>query len=174
MTILELRFEARVEQSLKDISGHNFDIPHHNWPQQPHFKVASPKMGVFDFFTSPDAKRKEEVRSGAVVPDRSERKRCWEARDGFYACLDKNNVIDSTKGNGKTIAEKECGSQNKLFEEDCAAAWVCADIKDWMEQTHFADKIHQGQIFQAVPCGRLPKEADTGEVKAGGREQDVC
>lgn len=82
-------------------------------------------MGVFDFFSSPDAKRKEEVRSGAAVPDRSERKRCWEARDGFYKCLDQHNVIDSTKGEGKAIADKQCAKENKQFEEDCAAAWVC-------------------------------------------------
>ncbi|KAI1841327.1 hypothetical protein JX265_007912 [Neoarthrinium moseri] len=81
-------------------------------------------MGVFDFFQSPDAKRKEEVRTGAVAPDRSERKRCWEARDGFYRCLDKHSVIDSLKGEGKAIADKQCAKENAQFEQDCATAWV--------------------------------------------------
>lgn len=81
-------------------------------------------MGIFDYFSSPDAKRKQEVRSGAVAPDRSERKRCWEARDGFYSCLDKHNVIDSTKGEGKAIAARECANEDKKFGEDCATAWV--------------------------------------------------
>lgn len=85
-------------------------------------------MGIFDYFSSPDAKRKEEVRKGAVVPDRSERKRCWEARDGFYSCLDKHDVIDSTKGTGKATADKECATEGKKFEEDCAAAWVRTNI----------------------------------------------
>lgn len=81
-------------------------------------------MGLFDYFSSPDEKRKEEVRKGAVVPDRSERKRCWEARDGYYGCLDKHDIIDSTKGSGKAKADKECAGEGKKFEEDCAAAWV--------------------------------------------------
>jgi cytochrome c oxidase assembly factor 6 len=82
-------------------------------------------MGFFGLFQSAEAKRKEEVRTGAVAPDRSERKRCWEARDGFYQCLDKHNVIDATRGEGKAIATKECANENKKFEQDCAAAWVC-------------------------------------------------
>ncbi|KAK7950953.1 hypothetical protein PG997_003380 [Apiospora hydei] len=82
-------------------------------------------MGIFDYFSSSaESKRAEEVRKGAVAPDRSERKRCWEARDKFYGCLDKHNVIDSLNGDGKKTAERECAAENKQFEQDCAAAWV--------------------------------------------------
>jgi cytochrome c oxidase assembly factor 6 len=81
-------------------------------------------MGLFDYFSSPDSKRAEEIRKGAVAPDRTERKKCWEARDVFYGCLDKNNVIDSLNGEGKKTAEKQCANENKQFEQDCAAAWV--------------------------------------------------
>ncbi|KAI0127996.1 oxidoreductase-like protein [Xylariales sp. AK1849] len=81
-------------------------------------------MGIFGYFQSEDAKRAEEVRKGVVAPDRTERKRCWEARDGYYRCLDKHDVIDSLSGNGKKIAETRCVTENKQFEQDCAAAWV--------------------------------------------------
>lgn len=87
-------------------------------------------MGLLNYFQSADEKRKEEVRTGAAVPDRSERKRCWAARDSFYQCLDKHDVIDATKGEGKAIADKQCAQENQKFEEDCATAWVrAADMK---------------------------------------------
>ncbi|ORY60800.1 oxidoreductase-like protein [Pseudomassariella vexata] len=81
-------------------------------------------MGLFDIFSSPETKRAEEVRKGAVAPDRSERKKCWAARDSFYRCLDKHNVIDSLNGEGKKTAEKQCSAENTVFEQDCASAWV--------------------------------------------------
>lgn len=81
-------------------------------------------MGVFDYFASPDAKRAEEVRKGTVAPDRSERKKCWESRDLFYACLDKHDIIDSLAAEGKKKADQHCAPENKQFEKDCAAAWV--------------------------------------------------
>ncbi|KAI2617898.1 cytochrome oxidase c subunit VIb-domain-containing protein [Hypoxylon sp. NC1633] len=81
-------------------------------------------MGLFGFFASAEDKRKEEVRTGARAPDRTERKQCWDARDNFYKCLDKHEVIDSLNGDGKKIADKQCAPENKAFEENCASAWV--------------------------------------------------
>lgn len=81
-------------------------------------------MGLFGFFASADEKRKEEVRTGSRAPDRTERKQCWDARDNFYKCLDKHDVIDSLNGNGKKIADKQCAPENRAFEENCATAWV--------------------------------------------------
>lgn len=81
-------------------------------------------MGLFGLFTSEDEKRKEEVRTGARAPDRTERKQCWDARDNYFKCLDKNDVIDSLNGDGKKIAEKQCAQESKAFEQNCASAWV--------------------------------------------------
>jgi cytochrome c oxidase assembly factor 6 len=81
-------------------------------------------MGLFGLFSSEDDKRKEEVRTGARAPDRTERKQCWEARDGFYKCLDKHDVIDSLTGEGKKKADKHCAQEDKAFQENCATAWV--------------------------------------------------
>lgn len=82
-------------------------------------------MGVFDFWkgsSSPEAKRAEEVRSGARAPDRTERKRCWEARDGYFACLDRAGVLDAIKDDA--AAAKACRAEGAQFERDCAAEWV--------------------------------------------------
>ncbi|KAI0912571.1 oxidoreductase-like protein [Ustulina deusta] len=81
-------------------------------------------MGFFGLFSSPDDKRKEEVRTGARAPDRSERRQCWDARDNFYKCLDKHDVIDSLSGEGKKTADKHCAPEDKTFHNNCAAAWV--------------------------------------------------
>lgn len=81
-------------------------------------------MGLFSSFQSEEAKRAEEVRTGAVAPDRSERRKCWEARDAYFGCLDRNVIVDALKDDAK--ARKACPAENQVFERDCAAAWVRA------------------------------------------------
>lgn len=85
-------------------------------------------MGVFDFWkgSSPEDKRAEEVRSGARAPDRTERKRCWEARDGYFACLDRAGVLDAIKDDA--AAAKACRAEGAQFERDCAAEWVSGPL----------------------------------------------
>ncbi|KAJ4330592.1 hypothetical protein N0V87_009853 [Didymella glomerata] len=58
-------------------------------------------------------------------PSRTNRKKCYEARDSFFECLDKNNILDSinTKS-GREKAETFCGSVDKEFEKNCAHSWV--------------------------------------------------
>lgn len=81
-------------------------------------------MGIFGLFSSQEDKRKEEVRTGARAPDRSERRQCWDARDSFYQCLDKHDVIDSLTGDGKKTADKHCAQEDVAFHDNCANAWV--------------------------------------------------
>ena len=80
------------------------------------------KMGLTDFWKSSTDKRADEVRSGAVAPSRTERKRCWESRDAYFACLDRNNILDAIKDD--KAAAKQCGGDSVAFETDCAAEWV--------------------------------------------------
>lgn len=91
------------------------------------------KMGLTDYLnpfgwsSSSESKRAEEVRAGTRAPDRTERKKCWEARDGYFACLDKNGILDALKD--EKAAAKACGGENVVFERDCAREWVsCFDI----------------------------------------------
>ncbi|KAI5858012.1 cytochrome oxidase c subunit VIb-domain-containing protein [Tricharina praecox] len=57
-----------------------------------------------------------------IAPNRTQRAACWEARDGFFACLDANNIIDAIKEAPK--AKSACGAQEVAFERDCVGSWV--------------------------------------------------
>ncbi|KAK3990854.1 cytochrome c oxidase assembly factor 6 [Cladorrhinum sp. PSN332] len=91
-------------------------------------------MGILSIFSSPSSeqdKRATEIRTGAVAPTRSERQRCWEARDAYFACLDANNIVDALKDDKK--AGKACGKEGDKFEGDCATQWVTY-FKKWRVQ----------------------------------------
>lgn len=53
---------------------------------------------------------------------REERARCWEARDAYFACLDKNDILDAIKEGD--AATGRCGKQSEQFGRDCASSWV--------------------------------------------------
>lgn len=57
-----------------------------------------------------------------IAPDRSQRAKCWEARDAYFRCLDKNGIVDSLSEKDK--AEKGCAVEGRGFEANCASSWV--------------------------------------------------
>jgi cytochrome c oxidase assembly factor 6 len=59
---------------------------------------------------------------GRIAPDRTSRARCWEGRDLFFACLDKNDILDGIKEDGK--ARQKCAKEVAEFEEACSKSWV--------------------------------------------------
>lgn len=59
---------------------------------------------------------------GYIAPDRSARAQCWEGRDAFFRCLDRNGIMDSVKEDEK--ARQSCAPELKEFEKACAASWV--------------------------------------------------
>ena len=60
---------------------------------------------------------------GYIAPDRSARAICYEKRDAFFSCLDRNGILDSVKEDEK--AKKACPAELKEFERNCASSWVC-------------------------------------------------
>ncbi|RMJ24109.1 hypothetical protein PHISP_05006 [Aspergillus sp. HF37] len=58
---------------------------------------------------------------GRIAPDRSSRQRCYEGRDLFFACLDKNEILDAVKDDKE--ARRRCGSEIAEFESACSRAW---------------------------------------------------
>ncbi|CAN8105141.1 unnamed protein product [Discula destructiva] len=84
---------------------------------------------------NPETKRAEEVRAGTRAPDRTERRRCWEARDGYFACLDNNNILDALSKDGEPAAARACSPESAVFERDCAREWV-AYFKKWRVADH--------------------------------------
>ncbi|KAH7039094.1 cytochrome oxidase c subunit VIb-domain-containing protein [Macrophomina phaseolina] len=64
------------------------------------------------------------------APDRSSRVQCWEARDAFFQCLDRHNIIDSVTN--KDEAAAHCGREDKKFAQNCASSWVsCHMPNSW-------------------------------------------
>ncbi|RJE20115.1 hypothetical protein PHISCL_07545 [Aspergillus sclerotialis] len=59
---------------------------------------------------------------GRIAPDRSSRERCYEGRDLFFSCLDKNDILDSVKNDKE--ARRKCGKEIAEFESVCSRAWV--------------------------------------------------
>lgn len=49
---------------------------------------------------------------------RSDRQKCWDSRDAYFACLDTANVI-KPGDEGKT-----CDASKGKYEKDCARSWV--------------------------------------------------
>ena len=49
---------------------------------------------------------------------REDRSKCWEARDGYFACLDAAEVVVAgTEGS-------KCAAERKTYEQNCAKSWV--------------------------------------------------
>lgn len=57
-----------------------------------------------------------------IAPDRNARAHCWEARDTFFACLERNDIVDSIKEKEK--AGSVCGNEDREFGKECAKSWV--------------------------------------------------
>jgi cytochrome c oxidase assembly factor 6 len=81
------------------------------------------KMGWFssDSANAPAAP-KATGDGGFIAPDRTKRAHCWEARDAYFGCLDKNNIIDSVKRGEE--ADKLCPDETVKFDQNCATSWV--------------------------------------------------
>lgn len=59
---------------------------------------------------------------GRIAPDRTSRARCWEGRDHFFACLDRNDILDGIKNDKE--ARQKCAKEVAEFEEACSKTWV--------------------------------------------------
>ncbi|KAJ9504111.1 hypothetical protein LTR99_005960 [Exophiala xenobiotica] len=70
----------------------------------------------------PESARPKSQDGGFVAPDRNAREICWESRDIFFECLDKNNILDAIKEDDK--ARKACSKEVADYEKDCARSWI--------------------------------------------------
>jgi cytochrome c oxidase assembly factor 6 len=84
--------------------------------------------GLPDWLTSsathsqPAAVRPKSKDGGYVAPDRNAREVCYESRDIFFECLDKNNILDAVREDEKS--RQVCPQEVKDYERDCARSWV--------------------------------------------------
>lgn len=73
----------------------------------------SVSMGWFSSSSSSDS-----VSISGAAPDRSQRSQCWESRDAYFACLDKNGVqVPGQEG-------EACKKENNEYKGKCAGSWV--------------------------------------------------
>lgn len=127
-------------------------------------------------------------------PSRTNRKVCYAARDSFFECLDKNNILDSinTKS-GREKAETFCSQFDKEFEKSCAHSWVSFFLLPTEDQQTAQTAVrralstktyntrlpghscciianmHTGRILQEAARRQLPKGADHQETRIPGR-----
>ncbi|KAJ4291197.1 hypothetical protein N0V90_010395 [Kalmusia sp. IMI 367209] len=77
------------------------------------------------WFSSADAGPKKTSGGAFEAPTRTTRAKCYEARDAFFECLDRNNILDSVNTkNGRAATAKACGPADQEFEKNCAHSWV--------------------------------------------------
>lgn len=135
-------------------------------------------MGLFSSSSTPTLPPPKIAKDGApIAPDRSQRAKCWEARDMYFECLNKESIVDSIAHKDK--AEKACSSEGRAFESNCASSWVCQNLSkrllavlrgdpsrggDWICGAFFADRII-GHIFQEAKSNGISKGTDTCETK---------
>lgn len=58
------------------------------------------------------------------LPKREQRKKCWQARDNFFACLDEQNIVNPLDPAKAADVKKYCGKQDVEFGKECIASWV--------------------------------------------------
>ncbi|CCU74843.1 hypothetical protein BGHDH14_bgh01922 [Blumeria hordei DH14] len=78
-------------------------------------------MGLLGYFDQSSVKPKLASDGAPIAPDRSQRAKCWEARDAFFECLDRHNIIDSIRDKDKV--EEVCRREEKPFQLQCASSW---------------------------------------------------
>lgn len=55
---------------------------------------------------------------------RSNRRRCWDARDQFFSCLDEIKVMDALDPKKQDEIKSHCSKQLSEFNENCADSWI--------------------------------------------------
>jgi len=116
-------------------------------------------MGWFSWGSSEAQPRAKQSADGAFeAPNRSDRARCYEARDAFFECLDRNNILDSI-GDKQAVAaaEKACGKFNQEFEKSCAHSWVSASmLPDSMGNTYRPKVLDMESKIWTFSSSRIP------------------
>jgi cytochrome c oxidase assembly factor 6 len=67
-----------------------------------------------------------------AAPNREERKACWESRDLYFGCLDKNGVL--VAGQADAGGKRVCEAERKGYEGSCSKSWVSDFVRlHWVE-----------------------------------------
>ncbi|KAI9654885.1 MAG: hypothetical protein M1831_005254 [Alyxoria varia] len=86
---------------------------------------------------------------------REERQKCWEARDAYFTCLDKNNILDAIRD--RDAAAQKCPKQSEAFAQDCASSWVTYFKQKRVAEFEKEQKIKKLEAEGAVPAQQASK-----------------
>lgn len=74
------------------------------------------------------------------APSRSARESCWEHRDIYFACLDKEKVIVP----GTEPVESLCKKEKEIYGKECAASWVRPPLP--RASSSYAESLSLGSV----------------------------
>lgn len=57
-------------------------------------------------------------------PNRGKREQCWDARDRFLTCIEKNGVVNPADDKEQATIKSKCSKEDQLFGDKCAKSWV--------------------------------------------------
>ncbi|WRT65874.1 uncharacterized protein IL334_002825 [Kwoniella shivajii] len=100
------------------------------------------------------------------APTREERNACWQSRDLYFGCLEKNKVLQAgdeiiKDSNGKEVS-RVCGGERELYERDCGKSWI-----DYFNKRRTLELRRQATIDAAEKSGNREK-ADAWRAVSGG------
>ncbi|KAK9248708.1 cytochrome oxidase c subunit VIb-domain-containing protein [Lipomyces tetrasporus] len=98
-------------------------------------------------------------REDAQVVTRSEREKCWIARDKYFACLDKNRIM-----NVATQDASMCASERSAVDSTCRQSWVDYFIQR-RERNLQIDAMQRYQTQQAYDDLAVREAASREELR---------
>lgn len=101
------------------------------------------------------------------APTREERKKCWTARDAYFGCLDRNNIIvpgEESKGpDGAETKVGLCHGEQDAYSKDCAKAWVSHQrFITTLSDADQYDYFNKRRVLEARQRKTLQAAADQG------------
>ncbi|KAJ7584246.1 cytochrome oxidase c subunit VIb-domain-containing protein [Mycena floridula] len=71
---------------------------------------------------------------------RTDRQKCWDARDAYFSCLDAAGVVRA--GSEKDNA---CAAQSKAYSANCAKSWI-----EYFNQRRIIEDAQKARMSQAT------------------------
>ncbi|KAH3674315.1 hypothetical protein WICMUC_003387 [Wickerhamomyces mucosus] len=59
-----------------------------------------------------------------IAPNRSKREVCWNSRDKYLDCLEKNNIDNPLDDKYAKVLKDKCSKESSNFDQNCAKSWV--------------------------------------------------
>ncbi|KAF9422915.1 hypothetical protein HW555_001458, partial [Spodoptera exigua] len=95
-----------------------------------------------------------------------QRKTCWDSRDRYWECLDKENVKDSSE------KPKACLDLRKMFEKSCPTQWIKMDSNNIILQ-EISFPTHELKMKSIQDLLKLSKESSSQNKEFWNQVADI-